>query len=92
LSCTQTSGARLEGGIRNKAAKGELGRGLPVGLVHGEEDGEVLLHPDKAVAGAIRSVFTRCWRCQPKLAPSWRLEVAPVESWRGAGLPTAWRL
>jgi len=51
--------ARLEGGIRNKAAKGELRRGLPVGLVHGEEDGEVLLHPDEAVTGAIRSVFTR---------------------------------
>ena len=51
--------ARLEGGIRNKAAKGELRRGLPVGLVHGEEDGEVLLHPDEAVTGAIRSVFSR---------------------------------
>src|SRR5205807_4179143 len=59
LSCTQTSGARLEGGTRNKAAKGELGRGLPVGLVHGEEDGEVLLHPDEAVTGAIRTVFSR---------------------------------
>jgi len=37
--------ARLEGGIRNKAARGELRRGLPVGLVWGEGDGEVLLHP-----------------------------------------------
>ena len=35
--------ARLEGGIRNKAARGELRRGLPVGFVWGEEDGEVLL-------------------------------------------------
>ncbi len=50
---------RLEGGIRNKAAKGELRRGLPVGLIHGEEDGEVLWHPDEAVTGAIRSVFAR---------------------------------
>ena len=33
--------ARLEGGIRNKAARGELRRGLPVGFVWGEEDGEV---------------------------------------------------
>jgi DNA invertase Pin-like site-specific DNA recombinase len=41
--------ARLEGGIRNKARRGELRRGLPVGLVWGEEDGEVLLHPDEAV-------------------------------------------
>ena len=29
--------ARLDGGIRNKAARGELRRGLPVGLVWGEE-------------------------------------------------------
>jgi hypothetical protein len=31
--------ARLDGGIRNKAARGELQRGLPVGLVWGERDG-----------------------------------------------------
>jgi DNA invertase Pin-like site-specific DNA recombinase len=49
--------ARLDGGIRNKAARGELRRGLPVGLVWGEEDGEVLLHPDEAVTGAISTVF-----------------------------------
>ena len=30
--------ARLDGGIRNKAARGELRRGLPVGLVWGEQD------------------------------------------------------
>jgi DNA invertase Pin-like site-specific DNA recombinase len=34
--------ARLDGGIRNKAARGELRRGLPVGLVWGEADGEIL--------------------------------------------------
>lgn len=51
--------ARLEGGIRNKAARGELRRGLPIGYVWGEGDGEVLLHPDEAVTGAIRSVFER---------------------------------
>ena len=51
--------ARLEGGIRNKAARGELRRALPVGFVWGEADGEVLFHPDEAVAGAIRSVFDR---------------------------------
>jgi len=51
--------ARLDGGIRNKAARGELRRGLPVGLVWGEQDGEVLLHPDEAVTGAIRAVFER---------------------------------
>src|SRR2546423_14416182 len=51
--------ARLLGGIRNKAARGELRRGLPVGFVWGEEDGEVLFHPDAAVTSAIRTVFTR---------------------------------
>jgi DNA invertase Pin-like site-specific DNA recombinase len=51
--------ARLNGGIRNKAARGELRRGLPVGMVWGEDDGEVLLHPDEAVTGAIRTVFEK---------------------------------
>ncbi|MGH8523629.1 MAG: recombinase family protein [Gammaproteobacteria bacterium] len=51
--------ARLDGGIRNKAARGELRRGLPVGFVWGEQDGEVLFHPDEAVTSAIRTVFER---------------------------------
>jgi DNA invertase Pin-like site-specific DNA recombinase len=51
--------ARLDGGIRNKAARGELRRGLPVGFVWGERDGEVLFHPDESVTGAIRTVFER---------------------------------
>jgi DNA invertase Pin-like site-specific DNA recombinase/predicted DNA-binding transcriptional regulator AlpA len=51
--------ARLDGGIRNKAARGELRRGLPVGFIWGEADGEVLLHPDAAVVTAIRTVFER---------------------------------
>lgn len=51
--------ARLDGGIRNKAARGELRRGLPVGFVWGEKDGEILIHPDEAVAHAIRAVFAR---------------------------------
>jgi DNA invertase Pin-like site-specific DNA recombinase len=51
--------ARLNGGIRNKAARGELRRGLPVGFVWGEEDGEVRFHPDEAVVTAIRTVFAR---------------------------------
>jgi DNA invertase Pin-like site-specific DNA recombinase len=51
--------ARLLGGIRNKAARGALHRGLPVGLVRGEADGEVLLHPDESVSAAIRAVFER---------------------------------
>lgn len=51
--------ARLDGGIRNKAARGELRRGLPTGMVWGEADGEVRLHPDEAVVGALRTVFAR---------------------------------
>jgi excisionase family DNA binding protein len=51
--------ARLNGGIRNKAARGELRRGLPVGFVWGDEDGEVRFHPDEAVRTAIHQVFAR---------------------------------
>src|SRR5215216_3348996 len=51
--------ARLLGGIRNKAARGELRRGLPVGFVWGEQDGEVCFHPDESVCAAIRTVFAR---------------------------------
>lgn len=51
--------ARLDGGIRNKAARGELRRGLPVGLIWGDQDGEILLHPDEAIRGAITVIFKR---------------------------------
>jgi DNA invertase Pin-like site-specific DNA recombinase len=51
--------ARLDGGIRNKAARGELRRGLPVGLVWGEADGEIRWHPDEAVTGVITTIFER---------------------------------
>lgn len=51
--------ARLEGGIRNKAARGELRRGLPVGFIWGEDDGEVLIHPDQSVAHAIQCIFEK---------------------------------
>src|SRR5260370_27715090 len=51
--------ARLLGGIRNKAARGELRRSLPVGFVWGEQDGEVRFHPDDAGCSAIRAVFAR---------------------------------
>src|SRR6516162_5569998 len=51
--------ARLDGGIRNKAARGELRRGLPVGLVWGEEDGEVRFHPDESVVHTLSTVFSK---------------------------------
>jgi DNA invertase Pin-like site-specific DNA recombinase len=55
--------ARLEGGIKNKAARGELRRGLPVGLVWGEASGEIGLHPDEAVTGVIAAVFEQFAIC-----------------------------
>ena len=50
---------RLDGGIRNKAARGELRRALPVGLVWGEKEGEIGFHPDEAVTGALRTIFDK---------------------------------
>jgi hypothetical protein len=49
--------ARLEGGIKNKASRGELRRGLPVGLVWGEAGGQIQFHPDEAVTGVITAAF-----------------------------------
>ena len=78
--------ARLDGGIRNKAARGELRRGLPVGFIWGEADGEVLFHPDEAVVTAIRSVFERfaefgsarrVWLWLRSEAPSFPLQEGP---------------
>jgi len=51
--------ARMLGGLRNKAARGELRIPLPAGLVWGEAPGQILLHPDEAVRGAISAVFER---------------------------------
>jgi DNA invertase Pin-like site-specific DNA recombinase/predicted DNA-binding transcriptional regulator AlpA len=51
--------ARLDGGIRNKAARGELRRGLPVGFVWGEQDGEVRFHSDESVVSILRTVFAK---------------------------------
>jgi len=50
---------RLEGGIRNKAARGELRKALPVGYVWGDEEGEILIDPDEAIRGAIQTIFDR---------------------------------
>ena len=51
--------ARLAGGIRNKAERGELRRGLPIGFVWGDADGEVRMHDDEAITGVLRAVFDR---------------------------------
>src|SRR5271154_6314153 len=48
--------ARMRGGVINKARRGELEMGPPVGLVY-RPDGTVDLDPDAEVQGAIRLVF-----------------------------------
>jgi excisionase family DNA binding protein len=55
--------ARMLGGLRNKAARGELRVALPVGLVWGPEEGQILLDPDEAVRGAIGAVFEQFAVC-----------------------------
>lgn len=49
--------ARLLGGQRSKAARGELRVPLPLGLVYDEDD-QVAFDPDRQVVAAIRRVFT----------------------------------
>ena len=49
--------ARLIGGQRSKARRGELRMGLPVGLAY-DPAGNVVLDPDTGVQQAIRHVFT----------------------------------
>jgi excisionase family DNA binding protein len=49
--------ARLQGGKRNKAQRGELRFPLPVGYVYGDEPGSVLLDPDVEVQNAVRLAF-----------------------------------
>ena len=49
--------ARLEGGKRQKAARGQLRLPLPVGYVYGEEPGSVLIDPDREVSGAVALAF-----------------------------------
>ena len=48
--------ARLQGGIRNKARRGELKLPLPVGLVYDQQD-HVVLDPDQQVQQALRTLF-----------------------------------
>jgi len=48
--------ARLQGGIRNKAQRGELRLPLPIGLTY-DGQGKVILDPDSQVQQAIRVLF-----------------------------------
>jgi DNA invertase Pin-like site-specific DNA recombinase len=49
--------ARLQGGKRNKAKRGELRFPLPVGLTY-DDQGHTVIDPDEEVQGAVRLVFT----------------------------------
>jgi DNA invertase Pin-like site-specific DNA recombinase len=51
-----TMRARLQGGLRHKAARGELATKLPVGLVYAPT-GKVVLDPDQQVQETIRLFF-----------------------------------
>jgi DNA invertase Pin-like site-specific DNA recombinase len=48
--------ARLQGGMRNKASRGELELALPVGLVYAP-NGAVVLDPDAQIRSALQFVF-----------------------------------
>lgn len=48
--------ARLQGGKRNKAQKGELRTPLPVGFVH-DEEGSIVFDPDSQVQHVVRFLF-----------------------------------
>jgi DNA invertase Pin-like site-specific DNA recombinase len=48
--------ARLQGGIRSKARRGELKTPLPVGLTYDSQD-KVILDPDKQVQHTLRTFF-----------------------------------
>jgi DNA invertase Pin-like site-specific DNA recombinase len=52
--------ARLDGGLRNKAERGDLRLALPVGLDRDEDD-RIVLCPDEQVRHAIQRVFA-LWR------------------------------
>src|SRR2546430_8145597 len=52
--------ARLDGGLRNKAKRGELEMNLPVGLDR-DEDGRIVLSADEQVRRVIERVFL-LWR------------------------------
>lgn len=48
--------ARLQGGIRNKARRGELEMPLPIGLLY-DATGAVVLDPDQQIQATVRMVF-----------------------------------
>jgi DNA invertase Pin-like site-specific DNA recombinase len=74
--------ARLDGGLRNKAQRGELRLSLPVGLDRGA-DGRIVLCPDEQVRHAIERVFV-LWRRLGSARQVVSELVAEARSCRGA--------
>ena len=64
--------ARLLGGARNKARRGELELALPTGLAL-RQDGQVRLDPDASVVSALRMVFATFRKAGTATATSRRL-------------------
>jgi DNA invertase Pin-like site-specific DNA recombinase len=54
--------ARLQGGMRNKARRGELEVPLPIGLAY-HLDGSVVLDPDQSIRAAIQLLFDTFRQC-----------------------------
>jgi len=59
--------ARLQGGIRNKARRGELEVPLPIGLVYGPE-GNVVLDPDEQIRETLAFLFSTYRKSQSACA------------------------
>ena len=59
--------ARLQGGIRNKARRGELEMALPIGLVY-RPDGKIALDPDQRIARSLKLLFETFHHCGSAMA------------------------
>jgi DNA invertase Pin-like site-specific DNA recombinase len=70
--------ARLQGGIRNKARRGELELALPIGLAYGA-DGAVVLDPDRQIQETVRLLFETFRQCRSASAVVRRFQ---HEGWR----------
>jgi DNA invertase Pin-like site-specific DNA recombinase len=69
--------ARLRGGILNKARRGELACGIPIGFVYGP-NGKVVLDPDRQIQESVRVFFETFRRTGSALAT--------VKAYRAQGL------
>ncbi len=95
--------ARLQGGIRNKARRGELRTPLPIGFVY-DDTGKVILDPDQQVQETIRLFFrtfrrigtalgaVKFFERQNLVFPKRPLWSQRTVEWGKLDFSTAWRL